>query len=193
MSAPDLGPGSDDERTMQFPRTVPVVGKLREVVDAAKAAAATGATRHARWAWGWSVEQEVEGGGCGNGDDGVGRVAEMTEGVVTDRGACGDEDGSHRRQARRLHHRPHGGVGGGILVWRVAGGRCEEGEAMRGGRHRGWPRRTEAVSVAAAREAGRGGEGGRANERCSGHGGDARRTNGVDWLKAERKEAAYPL
>jgi hypothetical protein len=122
MSAPDLGPGSDDERTMQFPRTVPVVGKLREVVDAAKAVAATGATRHARWAWGWSVEQEVEGGGCGNGDDGVGRVAEMMEGVATDRGACGDEDDSHRRQARRLHHRPHGGVGGGILVRRVAGG-----------------------------------------------------------------------
>jgi hypothetical protein len=150
MSAPNLGPGSDDERTMQFPRTVPVVGKLREVVDAAKVVAATGATRHARWAWGWSMEQEVEGGGCGNGDDGVGRVA-------MDRGACGDEDGSHRRQARRLHHRPHGGIGGGILVRRVTGGRCEEGEAMRGGRHRGWPRRTEAVSVAAAREVGRGG------------------------------------
>jgi hypothetical protein len=52
-----------------------------------------------------------------------------------------------------------------------------EGEAMRGGRHRGWPRRTEAVSVAAAREAGRGG---RANERCSGRGGDARQTDDVD-------------
>lgn len=38
-----------------------------------------------------------------------------------------------------------------------------------------------------------GGEGGRANERCSGREGDARRTDGLDWLKAERKGAAYPL
>jgi hypothetical protein len=94
MSAPDLGPESDNERTVQFPRTVPVVGKLREVIDAAKAVAAIGATRHTRWAWGWSVEQEVEGGGCENGDDGVGRVAEMMEGVATDRGRLSSQTSS---------------------------------------------------------------------------------------------------
>jgi hypothetical protein len=38
----------------------------------------------------------------------------------------------------------------------------------------------------------RGGEGGRANERCSGREGDARRTDGLDWLKAERKGQPTP-
>jgi hypothetical protein len=86
-----------------------------------------------------------------------------------------------------------GAVGRGAVIW--AWGRRE---SRRGREHRPGQRMMVLDELPWIEERGlqlrgrRGGEGGRANERCSGREGDARRTDGLDWLKAERKGQPTP-
>jgi hypothetical protein len=71
-----------------FPRTAPTAGKSGEVVDAATAAAATGAVRRKRSAWAWGCAQSER-----RREENVGMV-EMTEAVAREERRCERTNGS---------------------------------------------------------------------------------------------------